>query len=63
MWGQKRLHLVSGKTLLSRLSAWTQEKYETSIGAMAITRAFQQNEIPQEIREIICLIEDGVTFT
>jgi hypothetical protein len=57
VWKQECLHLVSGKALLTRLSAWTQEKYETSIGAMAIARAFQADEIPEEVREIIGLIE------
>lgn len=62
LWDRQRLHIVSGKAILTRLSSWTQEEYETSIGAMALARAFQHDEIPDEIREIICNIEDGRSF-
>jgi hypothetical protein len=33
-WENERLHLASGKALLSRLSAWAQKEYDVSIGAM-----------------------------
>ena len=61
-WGKRRLTLVSGKALLSKLSGWAQEKYQTSIGAMAIARAFRPNEIPREMQEVIRAIEDGSPF-
>ena len=61
-WGEKRLSLVSGKTLLSRVSRWSQEKFETSVGAVAIAKAFRPNEIPDEMQEVLAAIEDGTPF-
>ena len=61
-WEHERLHLVAGKTLLSRLSAWVQEHYGVAIGAMALTRAFRPNDIPPEVRNIIANIEEGTPF-
>jgi predicted ATPase len=63
MWKDQRLHVVCGKSLLARLSTWTQKDYGTSIGAMAIARAFQPNEIQDEIREVLRSIEDGKEFS
>jgi hypothetical protein len=61
-WQQDKLHLVGGKTLLSRLSTWTQEQYKTTIGPMAIAKAFTANEVPAEMREIITTIEENKPF-
>jgi energy-coupling factor transporter ATP-binding protein EcfA2 len=61
-WENERLHLASGKALLSRLSAWAQKEYDVSIGAMGLARAFRATEIPQEMREIIASIEEGTPF-
>jgi len=61
-WQQDKLHLVGGKALLSRLSAWTQEHYKTAVGAMAIVKAFTANEVPTEMMEIITTIEENKPF-
>jgi hypothetical protein len=62
-WENERLHLVSGKALLSRLSAWAQQEYTVSIGAMGLARAFRTAEIPQEMAGIITSIEEGTPFS
>jgi hypothetical protein len=62
LWEQERLDLVSGKTLLSKLNSWTQEKYQTSVGAVAIAKAFRPNEIRQEMCEVLRAIEEGSPF-
>jgi predicted ATPase len=62
-WQHDKLHLVSGKEILSRLSAWTQEHYGTALGAMAIAKAFHPTEIPTEMRTIITNIEEGTTLS
>ena len=62
-WQHDKLHLVGGKALLSRLSTWTQEHYNTAIGPMAIAKAYTANEVPAEMREIITTIEENKPFT
>jgi hypothetical protein len=62
-WKHERLHIVSGKTLLSRLSAWAQEHYGVAIGAVALARAFRAAEIPEEMTKIISSIEEGTPFS
>jgi hypothetical protein len=61
-WPQHKLELVSGKALLTRFNTWAQEQYKTSLGAMAIAKAFHANEIPPELRDIITSIEKGAPF-
>jgi hypothetical protein len=62
-WTHGRLDAVSGKALLSRLSAWSQEQYGVAIGAMAIAKAYYASEIPTELRDVITSIEEGTPFT
>lgn len=57
-WKDHKLSLVSGKALLTRLNTWTQEHYKVNVGTMAIAKAFQSDEIPEEIRDIITRIEE-----
>jgi hypothetical protein len=61
-WKIERLHIVSGKALLARLSAWAQQTYGVAVGAMALARAFRSNELPEELRTIITSIEEGTPF-
>ena len=61
-WEHERLHLVSGKALLSRLSTWAQAEYGASIGAMTLARAFKSEEVPQEVRTILTSIQEGAPF-
>lgn len=57
-WTAERLHIVSGKALLSRLNEWTREQYGVTVGAMAIAKAFRAGELPGEIRQVITSIEE-----
>lgn len=61
-WTQRKQDLVSGKALLSKLSNWTQQAFETSIGAMAIAKAFRPSEIPTEMCAVLQAIEEGHPF-
>ncbi len=61
-WDHERLHVVSGKALLSRLSTWAQAQYGASIGAVTLARAFKLAELPQEVLTIITSIHEGVPF-
>jgi hypothetical protein len=61
-WDRNRLHLASGKALLSRLSAWAQDEYGASIGAVTLARGFKTYEIPEEVRTILSCIQEGTPF-
>lgn len=62
-WQHDKLRLVSGKAILSRLSAWTQEHYGAALGAMAIAKAFHASEIPAEVQSVLTSIEEGTTLS
>jgi predicted ATPase len=61
-WGERRLALVSGKTLLSKLNDWAQEKFETSVGAVTIAKAFRPTEIPTEMLRVLEALEEVAPF-
>ena len=61
-WDKHKLHIVSGKALLARLSAWAQSEYGASIGAVTLARSFKANEIPEELRTILTCIEERQPF-
>lgn len=54
-----RLEVVSGKRLLSDLSAWSQETYHISISTIALARTLGQAEIASEIVEVLTAIKQG----
>jgi len=64
MWGdtEKRLCLVSGKTLLSKISAWSQKKFGVSFGANAVAKKFRVNEVPAEVEAVLRAIEELEAF-
>jgi hypothetical protein len=57
-----RLGIIPGKQALSQLSAWVQETYKVSIGALLIAHHLLPDEIPSEIRAILSAIEKGDPF-
>jgi hypothetical protein len=61
-WAQRKLSIVSGKALISRLSAWSHEHYGVALGAMAIAKAFRDSEIATEMRGVLTGIEEGLPF-
>jgi hypothetical protein len=61
-WSDDRLDMVSGKTIISTVSTWARDRFDVSIGAMAIARAFRVIEIPAELRTVLVSIEEASSF-
>jgi hypothetical protein len=57
-----RLSIVSGKTVLSELSKWTQERFGVTFGAPAIARQITQSELPVELKLVIQAIEESTNL-
>ena len=57
-----RLSLVSGKSMLSRISAWSQKQFGVSFGANAVPKKFHANEVPDEIVSVLRAIEESEDF-
>jgi len=55
----RRVSMVPGKQILSRLSKWTQQQFGLSFGPVAVARAMRSNEIPSEATRLISAIEHG----
>ena len=54
-----RLSLVSGRELLSRLSAWSQEHYGVSFGRSGLAQQIRAFELAHEVAEVIKSIHLG----
>lgn len=54
--------IVSGKSLLSKLSYWSQLEFSVSINAISLIREFRKSEIPEEIERVITTIEHLQNF-
>jgi len=59
---QQRLAMVSGKAVVSQLSAWAQREFGVSFGPAAIAKRFTIDEIPEEIRAVLLSIEEARPF-
>jgi hypothetical protein len=59
---QTRQDIISGKEILSQISAWSQDEFGVALGPPAIARAMTRNDIPQEMLEVINALEDGTNF-
>lgn len=59
-WGDfnKRLNLVPGKEMLTKLNTYLQEKYGITITPNLIIAAMDESEIPAEMKEIVSSIND-----
>jgi energy-coupling factor transporter ATP-binding protein EcfA2 len=57
-----RLSAVSGKVLLSKLSEWSKNRFDVSLGARRLARELSVEEILPEMRNVILAIGDGRTF-
>jgi energy-coupling factor transporter ATP-binding protein EcfA2 len=64
MWDDpdSRLKLVSGKSLLSKISSWSQNEYGVSFGASAVAKRFHASEVPEEVVSVVRAIEGGEPF-
>jgi AAA domain, putative AbiEii toxin, Type IV TA system len=58
----KRIAQAPGKTILGKLSDWSQATYGVSFGAPAIARHFRISEINDEIESVLESIETGHGF-
>jgi energy-coupling factor transporter ATP-binding protein EcfA2 len=54
-----RLEIVSGKSVLSRLSDWSKRNYGVSFSAEAIARKLLPFEIAEEVQSVLAAIEAG----
>ena len=54
--------IVSGKSLLSKLSSWSQSEFSVSISAISLIREFDRSEVHQEIEHVITTIEQLQNF-
>lgn len=61
--GQEPLHRVSGKTLLSSLSAWSKERFGVSFGIAAILRALRREDLSSEVVALISSIQSNEQFS
>lgn len=59
---ERRLTIVSGKAVLSRLGAWAQREFGVAFGPAAIAKRFRRDEIPEELRTMLTSIEEGQPF-
>jgi hypothetical protein len=51
------LDVASGKTILGKISEWSQVMYGVSFGAIALASAITRQEIDSELKEVISAIE------
>jgi len=56
------LPLVSGKKLLREISSWLVENFTISINNLELAKAFRNDEINEEIRQVIASIETNSPF-
>ena len=54
-----RLRIISGKTMLSALSAWSQKEYGVSFGPYTIATALRREELAEEVVEVVNRIDNS----
>jgi hypothetical protein len=54
-----RLSLAPGKALVSKLSAWAKQAFDTSFNAAVLAGLFAETEVPGEIKAILGAIGEG----
>ncbi len=59
---QDPFSVVSGKTFIKKLATWTQNEFGVGFQAMNLIRYFQEDEIPDEIKNVIATIRAGNKF-
>jgi hypothetical protein len=58
----ERLSIVSGKQVISKLSAWSQLEFGIAIGSRALARHITANEIAVEVNQVLASIEAASPF-
>jgi predicted ATP-dependent endonuclease of OLD family len=56
------LSLASGKTVISRLSDWSQSEFGVQLSSIKIVREMSVSEIPREVQQVLAAIEDQEAF-
>jgi hypothetical protein len=56
--GERKLNLVSGKKVLSKLSSWASQNYGFSFGPISLLYEFNKNEIDFEVVRVLSAIEN-----
>jgi energy-coupling factor transporter ATP-binding protein EcfA2 len=56
------LSIVSGKTVISGLSEWSQSEFGVSLNAITIAKELKSSEIHEEICKVVRAIEYGTSF-
>jgi energy-coupling factor transporter ATP-binding protein EcfA2 len=59
---QNRLHIISGKTLIKKISNWTNNTFNVSLSANKLAQEIHQSEINPELKEVISRIENKKSF-
>lgn len=54
-----RLSRVSGKTVFKELSRWATDKWNVSVGKMAVLEFMRSDEIPAEMQDVLSQIESN----
>lgn len=57
-----RLGVISGKEAFSQLAAWSQDNFSVSFGTLSVAQQFRAVEIPDEIGQVIRLVQLGQRF-
>lgn len=57
-----RIGIVSGKDLISQLSAWAQSAHGVSFGALRLARELRKGELAAEVKSVVTAIEKGAVF-
>jgi len=60
--GAAESDLVSGKEILSRLSAWAQERWGASFGPLRVARSIRPGDLAPELKHVVETIERGDRF-
>lgn len=62
IWSTSPDHRVSGKKLLSALSAWSKEKFGISFGVSAVLQALRKEDLATEVVDVISAIDGNEAF-
>lgn len=61
LWVNK-YSLVSGKSLIKKISNWTNDDYNVSINSNKLAQELTISEIPNELKNVIINIENKTEF-
>ncbi len=62
-WDDNLLWLIPGKKIISTLSKWSHDNYNTTLNSFKICRNIKKNEIDLEIKDLLDKLENNINFT